>query len=434
MRSPRSSRETIPLFAVTLALASLMAATASAQVGAIRFATGLAQPTYLTAPPGDTMRVFVTERTGAIRILDRVSGTLEAAPFLSIGSVETLSSMAFDPDYVTNGRFFVFYHDTSNFVRVVRYEVSASDPDVADGASATPVLSLFNAGHFGGWMGFGPDGFLYVQIGDGGDFMSHDAPGNGQGTTGELLANVLRVDVDGDDFPADPSRNYAIPASNPFVGTTGLDEIWAYGLRNPWRGSFDRLTGDYYLGDVGQDTREEIDCEPAGSAGGRNYGWRLREGTIATPTGGVGGPAPPGAVEPVYDYVNGAGPSEGASVTGGYVHRGSVAALRGRYVFGDFVNPRIWSITVDPATGTATDFVDWTTALTPDIGSFDSIVSFGEDGSGELYVIDFDGDVFRIVGPSSLPLASPLARWLFGIGLVMVATRWSARGRRCVPA
>src|SRR5262249_50014875 len=151
----------------------------------------------------------------------------------------------------------------------------------------------------------GPDGYLYLQIGDGGSPGVDDASGRGQGITGEFFADVLRIDPDHDDFPSDDTRNYAIPATNPFVGKAGEDEIWAFGLRNPWRGSFDRETGDYIIGDVGEDTREEIDFERAGSTGGRNYGWRLREGTIAMPVAGVGGPQPPGGVDPVYDYSHG---------------------------------------------------------------------------------------------------------------------------------
>lgn len=265
----------------------------------------------------------------------------------------SLASIAFHPNYASNGFVYVYYRDTTNLVRLVRYEEMLGDPSLADPSSAVPVLSLFITGHFGGWIGFGPDGYLYVQIGDGGDFMSHDAPGNGQGITTELKGNILRIDVDGDDFPADPLRNYAIPATNPFVGFVGLDEIWAYGLRNPWRGSFDRLTGDYYFADVGQDTREEVDVEEAGSLGGRNYGWRLREGLIATPTGGIGGPQPPGGVDPIYDYVNGTGSSEGASVTGGYVYRGSgrFASIRARRPRATFSIGRVISLrTLDRST------------------------------------------------------------------------------------
>lgn len=399
---------------------------ASAQVGTLRFASGLDSPTYLTAPPGDYDRVFVTERAGDVEILDARTGSISTTPFLSISNVETLASIAFHPDYDVNGYSFVFCHDTANIVQIVRYRTLDGDPDHADAASALPILSLANPGHFGGWIGFGPDGYLYVHIGDGGSFNSHDAQGNAQGITTELMGNVLRIDVDGDDFPGDPFRNYAIPTTNPFVDETGLDEIWAYGLRNPWRGSFDRLTGDYYIADVGQDSREEVDFEAFGSPGGRNYGWRAREGTIATPTGGVGGPQPPGGIDPVYDYLHGTNSNEGGSVTGGYVYRGPVRELHGRYFFADFNNPRIWSIQVDPASQLVTEFLDWTSAFTPDVGSFDSIASFGEDAWGNLYIIDLDGEIFRVTGPAPVPGLGPLGLVLAIAGLVIVGQRWGA--------
>ncbi len=208
---------------------------------------------------------------------------------------------------------------------------------------------------------------------------------------------MLRLDVDGDDFPADPNRNYAIPPDNPFVGLAGRDEIWAYGLRNPFRSSFDRATGDLYIGDVGQSNREEIDYQGAAGSGGDNYGWKLREGTLQTPPGTncAGGAPPPGNVEPIYEYSHGGGASQGNSVTGGYVYRGPETAIQGRYFFADFVNERIWSI----AAATGANFTDWTTAFVPDAGTIDQIVSFGEDGFANLYIVDLGGEVFRVEGP-----------------------------------
>src|SRR5262245_3028564 len=278
----------------------------------LRVASGLDRPVFLTAAPDDYFRVFVVEQhTGQIKILRRPSFSLEATPFLTVPGVSTgeeqgLLGLAFHPDYATNGFFYVYYTDPDT--QVVRYHVSAN-PDVADPASATPVLTVPQpqANHNGGWIAFGPDGFLYVALGDGGNSNDsgpgHTATtGNAQDTTDNLLGKILRIDVDGDDFPSDPLRNYAIPADNPFVGGPGDPEIWVYGLRTPWRGRFDRLTDDLYIADVGQDTCEELDVQPATSAGGENYGWRLREGVIATPTGGVGGAKPPGAIDPIFDY------------------------------------------------------------------------------------------------------------------------------------
>jgi len=270
------------------------------------------------------------------------------------------------------------------------------------------------ANHNGGWIGFGPDGALYVPLGDGGggydDDAGHSPIGNGQ-DPGVLLGKILRLNVEGaDDFPADLDRNYAIPLDNPFVGQAGIrPEIWALGLRNPWRASFDRETDDFWFGDVGQDTREEIDFQPAASPGGENYGWRLREGTQQTPT--VGGAEPADHVNPVYDYAHAPGECQffgSGSVTGGYVYRGPIAAFQGLYFFGDFCQGLVQSLRFD---GTNfTDFTDWTPMpeFTPDVGSITRVASFGEDGAGNLYVVDYDGELFRVPEPAG-PLSAALA-------------------------
>ena len=374
-----------------------------------RVVSGLTRPIYVTAPRNDFDRLFIVEQhSGRIRILDLASGLLNPTPFLTVpglstGNEQGLLGLAFHPEYETNGFFYVNFTGAGGATNVVRYRVSAANPDIAEPTSAMTILSFAQpqSNHNGGWIGFGPDGFLYINSGDGGGSNDsgpgHTEPGgNAQDITNNLLGKVLRIDVDGDDFP-DPDRNYAIPATNPFVGVQGDDEIWTYGLRNPWRASFDRLTGDLYIGDVGQNTREELNFQPGGSAGGENYGWRLREGKIATPTGDVGGPRPPGAIDPVYDYSHGVGPLQGFSVTGGYVYRGPNLPLRGKYFFADFSTARIWSIEHDGSA--VTEFIDWTASFTPDIGTIDSISSFGEDATGNLYVVDLDGEVFR-VGPA----------------------------------
>ncbi|MFQ5528339.1 MAG: PQQ-dependent sugar dehydrogenase [Thermoanaerobaculia bacterium] len=211
------------------------------------------------------------------------------------------------------------------------------------------------------------------------------------------MSSVVRIDVDRDDFPADPDRNYGIPPGNPFVGQAGADEIWSYGLRNPFRSSFDRSTGDLYIADVGQSTREEVNYQPASNPGADNYGWKLREGELPTPAGPncAGGAPPPGNVDPIYAYAHGGGASQGNSVTGGYVYRGPETQIEGKYFFGDFVNERIWSFDA----GTGANFTDWASTFVPDVGSIDQIVSFGEDGFGNLYIVDLGGEVFRVDGP-----------------------------------
>jgi glucose/arabinose dehydrogenase len=379
-----------------------------------RVATGLSRPVFATSPPEDSHRLFLVEQhTGRIKILDLTSHTVAPTAFLEIGAQlskgneQGLLGLAFHPAYARNGFFFVYFTDTSGDTIVRRYRVSA-DPGIADAGTAMTVLTFDQpqGNHNGGWMGFGPDGFLYIASGDGGGGNDDDAGhtsgiGNGQDITDNLLGKILRVDVDGDDFPGDSQRNYATPATNPFVGQTGDDAIWAYGLRNPYRASFDRGTGDFYIGDVGQNAREEIDFQPAGSGGGENYGWRLREGTIETP-GRVGGPRPGDAVDPIYAYLQGSGPLEGFAVIGGYVYRGPVASLQGLYFFGDFVNARVWSLAFDGSSpadfngSNFSEFIDWRQRpeFAPVEGTLDSVSSFGEDAAGNLYILDLDGDVF----------------------------------------
>ena len=396
-------------------------------VGLQRVASGLNNPIYVTHAPGDTSRLFIVQRGGAIRILNLASGTLEATPFLTITNVDTegeggLLGMAFHPDYQTNGKFYVnvtidiggglpFW----TFVR--EYTVSAN-PNVANPASARAILSFPQpqSNHNGGWLGFSPSNhFLYIASGDGGGGDDNDAghtagTGNAQDITTNRLGKILRVDVNGDDFPADTNNNYAIPPSNPFVGVTGDDEIFAYGLRNPFRAGFDRATGDLWIGDVGQGAREEIDFLPASSSGGENYGWRLREGMIATPSGGVGGTRPPGNVDPVYDYDRDADAFGGTVVTGGYVYRGPDPALQGNYFFLDSRSSAATSDdnywTFDPANpyGTVQN-ID--SLLIPDVGAPMFPVSFGEDELGNLYIAYLvSGDVYRI--QTSLPPAPVL--------------------------
>ena len=354
------------------------------------------------------------------------------------GNEQGLLGMAFHPDYATNGFFYVAYTNPNK--QIVRYHVS-DDPDVADPASATPVLSYVQpaSNHNGGWMAFGPDGYLYLSTGDGGGDDDNDAghtagTGNGQDITSNLLGKILRIDVDGDDFDTDPARNYAIPPDNPFVGTNGDDEIWVYGLRNPWRNSFDRATGDLYIGDVGQTACEELDVQPGTSTGGENYGWRLREGVIATPTGGVGGARPAGAIDPIFDYPHGTGGNQcsdppdgftGIAITGGYVYRGPVPELQGRYFFADFGTGRLWSLRWDgspPASNDGHNYTELTDhtgepEFTPDMGTIGSVSSFGEDDVGNLYVLDLGGEVFLIPEPGAVSMQ------LAGAGLIAALAR-----------
>lgn len=350
-----------------------------------RVASGLDQPVFLAHSGDGSGRSFVVERPGAIRILR--DGRLSAAPFLDIrervssrGSEQGLLGLAFPPDYPRSGVFFVNYTDRRGDTVVARFGLSA-DPDRADLASERLVLKIAQpaANHNGGMLAFGPDGRLYVGMGDGGG--AGDVHRNGQNPE-TLLGKLLRLDV-----TSDPSQPYTIPADNPWVaagwnGQAVRDEVWAVGLRNPWRFSFDRATGDLWIGDVGQNVYEEVHRTPAGSGGGLNYGWPLMEGTHCYPAGRDC--RQDGLEIPVHDYAHGA---NGCSITGGYVYRGSrLPAFTGVYLYGDYCSGKIWGLARDGDGWRGAELID--TDL--------NISSFGEDEAGELYVVDLNGGVYRI--------------------------------------
>jgi glucose/arabinose dehydrogenase len=347
--------------------------------------------------------------------------------------------LAFHPDYFNvgtpgYGKFYVDVTTNSTTATHIReFTVSTGDPNLANAASLREIMTFAQpqTNHKGGWIGFSPnDRNLYVATGDGGGSYDQDTghttgTGNAQDITSNLLGKMLRIDPTGDDFSADTARNYAIPLTNPMragVGNladdVGDDEIWAYGLRNPFRDSFDRATGDLWIGDVGQGSREEVDFQPGTSTGGENYGWRLREGTIQTPN--VGGTCT-GCVEPVYDYDRDADAFGGIVITGGYVYRGPDPTLQGKYLFLDSRNSNgvsddnYWMF--DPANPRGTvQNID--TLLSPGGGSRQFPVSFGEDAAGNLYVAYLvSGEVFRIVTnqvpePAAGLLIAHLAGWL----------------------
>jgi glucose/arabinose dehydrogenase len=405
--------ERISTSSLSLAIIALLACNATAQTSTQRIVTGLNQPISASAPAGDSDRLFVIEvRTAQIKIVDLTTNTVLPTPFLQVSGVgifhneQGLLGMAFDPDYATNGYLYVNFTGADDATNIVRYQVMG-DPatsNIVDPNSAYTILKVDQPQqwHNAGWMGFGPnDGYLHIALGDGG------SPGSAQSVTANLLGKILRIDVTGDDFtdPGDPDsaiRNYAIPPDNPFVGKSGNDEIWAYGLRNPFRASFDRSTGDFWIGDVGENSREEIDFQQANSAGGENYGWPLREGTIATPNP-LGGDPPPGNVEPIYDYShNEPDPDfDGNVVTGGYVYRGPVAAFGGHYFFSDGGTKNIWKLDPD-AVNPRASVTKVNDLLAPDVGALGRITSFGEDDAGNLYLVERveQGELFRITTAS----------------------------------
>ena len=399
----------VPLFArsvacVALALLVACSAAAAVPITSVRLLSGLARPVFMTVPPGDSNRLFILEQhVGRIRVYKLQSQTLEPTPFLTVSDISTgneqgLLGLAFHPQYQSNGHFYIYTTEPSWSSRVDRYTVS-TNPDIADATSRFEILEFDQPfrNHNAGWMSFGTDGYLYVATGDGGS--GNDPSNNAQRTEANLLGKMLRLDVDSDDFPGDSNRNYAIPPDNPFVGTNGLDEIWAYGLRNPWRCSFDRETADLWIADVGQDVWEEINFQPAASTGGENYGWHCKEATHLT---GFCTPAPD-VVDPIYEYNH----SDGISITGGNVYRGSaIPDLTGTYFFADFAFATIWSLRYDGQS--VSGFTNRTDELVPDVGSINQIASFGEDASGEMYICDLGGEIFKIVPvpePAGLTLA-----------------------------
>jgi glucose/arabinose dehydrogenase len=354
---------------------------------ATRVATGFNQPLFAAAPPGDTSRLFIVEKTGDIKILDLASGRVVATPFLDVSSqIATdgergLLGLAFDPDFANNGYLYINLSTISGNTEIRRYHVDSSNPNVVDPASATPILSIDQSTspfHKAGWLGFGPDGDLYISVGDGGGTGNPLHSGQDIHT---LLAKILRIDVHG---APDPGLNYHIPSDNPFVGTDGADEIFAFGLRNPWRPSFDRALGDLYIADVGQDRWEEIDFGQKGA----NYGWNAFEGPVAFPGGDPVNNAGP-LVFPIYAYDH----TVGHSITGGYVYRGEGEALQGQYFFADFIQAKVFTLRFDGSSWVATDR---TAQITTDFGAINDPSSFGEDARGNLYLVDFDGDVFKL--------------------------------------
>ena len=380
----------------TLAITSA----ASAQFATKFMFSGVTRPTAITHAPGDETRLFILEKAGYIEIYNLETGSLNGDHFLNIDSVVTGGSsnndeqgalgLAFHPDYQNNGYFYVYYTATSgdgdSYIR--RYQRTDDDHATTSGALTLMSFDQPYWNHNGGWLGFGPnDGYLYISTGDGG---SGGDPGNrGQDITSQRLGKILRIDVDG-------GTPYSIPPTNPFVGVTGDDEIWSYGLRNPWRCAFDSANGDFWIGDVGQGAREEITFEAAGGSGGKNHGWKCMEANscYSSSNGCVCNSS--SYVDPIFEYLHNS--SGGYSVTGGEVYRGcQMPEEHGTYFFADYVSGNIWKTVKNGNSFTTTNI---RSDMSPSIDgySISGISNFGTDARGEIYICAHTtGRVFKII-------------------------------------
>lgn len=363
--------------------------------------TGLSAPVEVVNAGDGTARLFVVQQNGIIRVVDPSAGGLQATPFLDISSLVTFSgeqgllSMAFHPAYETNGYFFVYYNNTAGSIEVARYQATGTS-NTANAGSGVVLLTISKpmpvvnfANHNGGHLQFASDGTLFFATGDGGN--SNDPQNKAQDST-SLLGKMIRLNVD--NFSTSPY--YTVPANNPFVGTPNFDNrIWARGLRNPFRWSFDRLTGDMWIGDVGQGAKEEVSFAPGNSTGGENWGWRCYEGSIRTP--GITPCDVPGYVPPVFDYNNpGTGPS---SVVGGYVYRGTeYPVLQGWYIAADVYSDSLYLLRRNAGTGAI--------AISRQRATIDFIVGFGEAENGDLYAVSQSaGIVYKVNVSGVLPVS-----------------------------
>jgi glucose/arabinose dehydrogenase len=411
----------------------------NAQLFSTRVASGFSSPDFGTPAPGEPNTLYIVQQGGLIRPLNLTNGTI-GTTFLNLpgvsgvtfttGGERGLLGLAFDPNYVNNGRLYVDYTDGNGNLTVDRFTASGG---VVNTASRQNIISIAHpsfANHNAGWIAFGPnDGYLYVATGDGG---SANDPNNNSQNLNALLGKMLRLDVSG------VGAGYAIPPTNPFVGNPNArGEIWAYGLRNPWRNSFDR-SGNLYIADVGQDTREEINFQASAAGGGQNYGWRIREGKIQNPAY-PSDPPPVPRVDPFYDYTHNTttDPFAGHAIIGGYVYRGGNIldhgqSLDGTYFFADEVDDRIWSLRYTGSDLTSADVTIRTGELLNAVngGTINAPSSFAEDAQGRLYILDLaDGEIFRIDGAA---IPEPQVWLAAGAGIAVLGWffyRWQRR--RC---
>ncbi len=402
-------------------LTFLLATTAFAQVEVelTQLLTGLNQPTAIEAPRDGSNRLFICQKGGRIRIFDLTTQILLPTDFISIAnrintqSERGLLGLAFHPDFANNGQLFISYSANGSFggyatgTSVFSRLTLANPSDNTTDLSSEEIILTVNqdfSNHNGGHLAFGPDGYLYIGMGDGGS--GGDPNGRGQQTT-SMLGKMLRIDVD--NVPS--GATYGIPPDNPFLSNSAiLDEIWATGLRNPWRYSFDRATGDLWIADVGQNAREEINFEPANSGGGFNYGWNCREGLIAYSNPSAACNNAGTLVDPIADFSHNSPTMGAASITGGYVYRGRQwPELQGTYICADFATNNLFTIRPDGNNG-------WAVSVqrTLPIGG---VTTFGQDEEDELYLADFNGRLYKVSGGEPSSLIDPLRQASFSLSL-----------------
>lgn len=381
-RSPRRITILISaLLAIALAMPTLASAAASYSIAITKVADGFSSPTQVTNAGDGTRRLFVVEQRGTVRVVQ--GSTVLPGYFLDIrskvssGGERGLLGLAFHPDFKKNRTLFVYYTRSGGDIVVAKFRTNSARTNVSERTYA-PIMLIEHsryANHNGGAMAFSPGGLLYLGIGDGGG--SGDPSGNGQKKT-TLLGKILRINVDGTGDGA--FNRYDIPSSNPYAGpTAGRGEIWSRGVRNPWRISFDRATGDLFIADVGQGKREEVNRQTAGKGRGRNYGWNIMEGTSCNRPSRC---PLAGDTLPVAQYSHSGG---NCSITGGYVYRGSAyPAMAGQYIFADYCSGRIWSM---PARGSR---------ITQRANTDENPTSFGESEGGELYMVASSGVLYRV--------------------------------------
>jgi len=361
-----------------------------------RIASGLSGPIFVAGLPDGSGRIAVVQRTGLIRVFNPATGAFEATNFLDLtGQIDTsgekgLLSIAFSPSFATDRAFYLFLNPLSaNVSEIRRYTAQAGNPAIAEAASGDAILTIPQpsaTNHKGGTLAFDSQGRLLISSGDGGN-----TPGDSQ-LTSSLRGKILRIDPATDAFPADAARDYAIPTQNPFSAGGGLPEIYAMGLRNPFRMSVDPVTGDAFIGEVGEAALEEVDRIPASQSTIINFGWNLREGSLPF-NGGADSAA---FTLPVTEY----GRTLGGSITGGVVYRGPIEDLQGQYLFADFISGNLWSAPITSlvlgSVLPAARLTPRNTAFAPDVGTVNSIVNFGTDVEGNVYLVDIGGEIFRL--------------------------------------